>query len=404
MRERDKISSGEDPTKSICARVPARRDLLDFVAENLNSNIYKDLGKNPRRWIEELGIISGMLTGEGLVSLIDIDLPPLKDNSFKEIGDNVFVYKGEMNRLRGIWISDKVKNENGDRIQWTHLKMGMSAKLCINREFSDIPIEAFLPENFEKRSVVAKEGGKRPILKFSIPHGRRTLSVFAKGAFTEISLLVNPPSYRLTNICEVVRVTSERERDYFEQLKRVGVNTPNILGYYKGNIEEFLFVEEVNGGNPIDYLENYREAIIKQDAYMLAQLCLLGLRKHGFTDFDDKIFNGKQLYLIDVDELVDLYFECDIDFKKILLNPHNKKGVEDFRKLQRSIFERILQDTIFSYKETLTTNLEEQTLYIKTFFNIMKWEAPNEKTIKNLTSFSGDYLTMDSYFSMVMDN
>jgi len=389
--------------------VPARRDILHFVEENLNPKIYEDLGKNPNHWIEELDIISQSLTGNGLFCSIGIDLPPQNDPEFKKLGDDVYIYRGNARRLRGIWITKKVAGynfQNGQKeecTQWSLFRMGTFAELHLNAEFSDIPIENFLPEKFEQESTVVKND-KRPILTFEVKRGDKSITVFAKGAFTRTFLMYDAPSYRLTKLSRVEKTTSQKEMENFIKLGQKGIKVPKILGYYKGPVEEFLFMEKVNGENPLNFLDSHRESIIKQDAEMLANLCLSGYRKTGFCDFDDKIFDGQSLYLVDVDECIDLYFPSSPDFKQILLDPNNPKVLKDFREVQKLLFENTLKDAIYDYRKSLTQTFNDKILYISSFFQKIGWGDPTPKKVKELTTFSKDYLTFDSYISMMADN
>ena len=136
---------------------------------------------------------------------------------------------------------------------------------------------------------------------------------------------------------------------------------------------------------------------------MLATLCSLGYRKIGFTDFDDKIFDGTNLFLVDVDEFRDLYFGAVQEFREILLDPNNTEKLKDFRKLQRSIFLRELKDAIFGYKGSLTRNEEDKVRYIKRFYQSMEWTQPTEGQIKRFVKFPKDYVTHDVYMSMMFE-
>ncbi len=389
-------------------RISARKDILHFVEENLDPKIYKDLGNNPQRWIEELNTVSILLTGESLCAGIGLNLPPQEDPEFKKLGERIFLYRGKTQNLRGIWISEEINRYDFEKktelpyTQWSHFRMGTFAELKLNTAFSDISPETFFPENFEPRSTVVKEN-KRPILTFEIKRNEKMITVFAKGAFVATSLMYNPPSYRLTNLSNVERTTSQVEMKRFLELAQQGIKVPQILGYYKAPIEEFLFVEKVEGGNPLDFLCSHRETIIEQDAQMLATLCLSGYKKIGFTDFDDKIFDGQFLYLIDVDELNDLYFPFSPDFRRILINPTQPKILEEFRRNQKSIMETFLKDTIYHYRESLTPTLSEQILYITSFFQKIGWGKPTKKQIREITTFPNDYITLDSSLSMMCE-
>ncbi|GAG81694.1 unnamed protein product, partial [marine sediment metagenome] len=58
-----------------CHRVPARKDLLHFIEEHADKEVYEKIGENPSAWLDELQIISNMLTGQGLVGGIGLKQP-----------------------------------------------------------------------------------------------------------------------------------------------------------------------------------------------------------------------------------------------------------------------------------------------------------------------------------------
>lgn len=399
--------------------VNARKDILHFVEEHIDSKVYKKIGENPNAWIEELNIINQMLVGECLVAGTGIRAPPVKDTEFRELGGNAFLYRGKEGNLRGLWIRTKKRfnslEEKIDPLEWTHYSMGSRAYLRINQDFRDIPFERFLPENFEpiSNSVNKVKGtdnrtvqNKRPILQFTVNDRGEQLGVYAKGAEILYSMYYDyaKPSYRLTHVSSVNRVTSKREFQQTLDISNLGVKVPRIIGYYGSSVEEFLFLEEVKGDSPLEYLPKFKGELIKQDAEMLAALCLAGYRKQGFSDFDDKIFNGKDLYLIDVDECMDLYFPDKPDYRKILLDPNDKKGLWEFRMFQRSIFRQVLKDAIFDYKDSLLPNIEEQKAYISTFYKRLGCKEANEKEIKELVRFDKNFLTFDHSVNLMSDS
>ena len=132
-------------------------------------------------------------------------------------------------------------------------------------------------------------------------------------------------------------------------------------------------------------------------------MCLLGLRKRGFEDMDDKIFDGERLYIIDVDECCDLYDFISPDYKAMLLNPTDTSALKKFRHLQRETFRGKLRDTIFAYKESLTPSSEDREAYVTSFFNKMGWRKPNAADIKDLTTFEEGYTTFDSWMGSMTE-
>lgn len=398
--------------------VNARKDLLHFIEEHVDSKVYNKTGKNPSKWIDELNIINQMLTGDCLVAGTGFNVPPVRDHEFKELGNNVFLYRGKEGNLRGLWIREKKRlnslEEKIEPSEWTRYSIGSRAYLRINQDFKDIPFERFLPENFEQISSSTNKvkgtgnrvvQNKRPILQFTINQREGSLKVYAKGAELIHSMYYDyaKPLYRLTRLSSINKITSKSELQKTIDLAELGIKVPRIIGYYESVIEDFLFLEEVKGDSPLEYLPKFKEELIKQDAEMLAALCLGGYRKQGFADFDDKIFDGKNLYLIDVDECIDLYFSDNPDYRKILLNPHDKR-LDEFRSFQKSIFRQVLKDAVFDYKDSLLPNTDEQKSYISYFYKRLGCKEANEKEIKELLTFGKNFLTFDSHLNLISDS
>ncbi len=390
--------------------VNARKDLLHFVEENADKEVYKHIGEKPDEWKDELNIISHLLIGEGLIGGTGINLPPINDSEFRELGGNLFLYRGNHTRERGLWkkkdLGKKMEELIGNRFEWTQYSIGTKAVLKINQQFSDIPIETFLPENFEKISeeVEKEKGIKRPIWKFAVQTNGTAMNVYAKGADITYGFYYSyaQPKFRLTPISSIQKTTSKEEMEITIELSKLGINVPEIVGYYKASVEEFLFLSEVKGKSPDNFFNTHRKEIIEQDAEMLGKVCLAGYRKQGFEDFDDKIFDGKDLYLIDVDEYVDLYYGFR-DYRKVLLNSKETSGLRDFRKMQKATFKGALKDVLSEYRKSLTPTREDMEYYARIFYKSLGWKEPSQKQLSKLTTFSDDYMTQDRFMSIMSD-
>ena len=390
--------------------VNGRKDLLHFVEDIVEKDIYTRIAENTGKWIDELNIISNMLTREGLVCA-GMNSPPINDPDFKKLGNNIFLYRGKEIRLRGLWVKKKVNKTlseaTGQSLEelanscfgWSQYPMGSSASIKINKEFLDIPIETFLPENFENTGKLIREK-KRPIIQFKSYHNGKEINIFAKGScITHWFYYPDAkPKFRLTKLSGVHNQSSETEMKKTLEMARIGINVPNIVGYYKGSVEEFLFLEEVVGDDPGKVLERNKHKIIQTDAEMLAKLCLAGYRKQGFSDFDDKIFDGERLYLIDVDECVDLYGFLNPNYRDVLLNPKDNSRLKAFRKMQRNVFKGMLKDTLFNYRNNLTSTKDDMIEYINKFYDIMGWKV-YEREVSKLTTFEKHYITHDTLMS-----
>jgi hypothetical protein len=393
-------------------RVNSRKDLLHFVEQHGDKKVLERIGENPDAWVDELNILSQTLTREPLVGAIGLNKPPIGEPDFMELGNGAFLYRGKHDRLRGLWIRKRVgeglEGIAGNKSEWTHYRMGTRAKLRVNRDFSAVPFEQFLPENFEKtaKPVEKDKGpGKRPLFTFTINTGEREAVVYAKGADVSLSYYYehSKPGYRLTSIAGISRTTSKKEMETTLKLRAMGVRVPRVIGYYEAPMEEFLFLEGVAGKHPGEVLPSHKDQILRQDAEMLAILCRAGYRKIGFTDFDDKIFDGANLHLIDVDECRDLYFLTATDFREVLLDPNSAGEVRKFRRLQRGVFTSIMRDAIFDYHDSLTPTNQDRTAYVNAFFQKMGWRTPSEGQMKKLINFPKDYMTQDRYMSVMCD-
>lgn len=394
-------------------RFPARKDLLHFVEEYADKDVYTKIGENPSAWLDELQIINKMLTGQDLIGGIGMNPPPVGDKDFRELGNGAYLYRGANRTLRGLWITENKDLEKKVSIdEWTHYNIGTTAALSINQEFSDIKPEIFLPDNIESKGarVQKNKNGmdvaeKREIYKFQINHNGQEVGIYAKGVYVSCMHYYSyaKPGFRLTTLSNVSKTTSKRELETTLTLAQLGVNVPVVVGYYKEPLEEFLFLTEVKGKTPDKCGDSDKKNIMKQDATMLAALCLGGFRKPGFTDFDDKIFDGSNLYLIDVDECGDLYYSSVPNFREMFLNPKDTSTLTRFRKLQKEMFERTLKDALFEYRKNLIPTREDQTQYIEVFYEKIGWNKPTKKEIASLTKFPKNYITFDSWMAMMCD-
>jgi len=394
-------------------RFPARKDLLHFVEEYADKKVYEKIGENPSAWLDELQIINKMLTGQDLIGGIGMNPPPVGDKDFRELGNGAYLYRGANRILRGLWLTENKDLEKIVSIdEWTHYSIGTTAKLSINQEFLDIKPEIFLPDNIESKGVRVQKNKngieiaeKRKIYRFQANHNGQKVGIYAKGA--EIVCMhyysYAKPGFRLTTLSNVLKTTSKREMKTTLALAQLRVNVPTVVGYYKEPLEEFLFLTEVKGKTPDKCSDSDKKNIIKQDAAMLAALCLGGFRKPGFTDFDDKIFDGTNLYLIDVDECGDLFSSCAPNFREILLNPKDTSALTRFRGLQREMFEKMLTDALFEYKQNLIPTREDQTQYINSFYERIGGNKPTKRKITRLIDFPKDYITFDSHMAMMCD-
>ena len=395
-------------------RFVPRTTLLDFISKELDPKVVEKVGRRPDRWYEELNIVHGIMTGESLGRITGPFAPPIGDKDLKEIGKGVFLYSGSNRQLRGLWTSrnttdhDFMTGKDVPRVEWTMWTLGDKADLAVSLAYPGINPSDLLPENFEPKSerIRIKGGeGKRPILRFRVKDGDTQKTVFGKGSLRALTYFCRDsrPRHRLTSLAACSRITSEKEMEVALDLAEMGVRVPPTIGYYKAPFEEFLFLEEVEGKDPSHWLRTHREDIIVQDARMLAALCRLGYHKQRFADFDDKIFNGKELYLIDTEEIVDLYDHVFSGFREVLLDPTDAQGREEFRAFQTKMFMEELTDAVHDYRESLLESVDSRILYAKTFCDAMGMKAPSGAAIKALVTVKENHSTRDDNFTAMSD-
>jgi hypothetical protein len=395
-------------------RFVPRTALLDFVGKELDSKIVEKVGRRPERWYEELNIVCGIMTGETLGRIVGLFAPPIGDKDFKEIGKGIFIYNGGNRELRGLWTSrnatrhDFGTNTDVPYVEWTVWRLGDRADLAVNQSYPGINPADLLPDNFEPKSerISVKGGnGKRPILKFRVKDGEKQTTVFAKGSLRSLAFFCRDsrPRHRLTSLAGCSKVTSEREMNVALDLAGMGVLVPSVIGYYKAPFEEFLFLEEVEGKDPSHWLGTQRNSIIVQDARMLAALCRLGYHKQRFADFDDKIFNGRDLYLIDTEEVVDLYDHVFSSFREVLLDPADAQGMNEFRRFQMKMFMTELTDAIHDYRDSLLKSVDSRILYAKEFCNAIGMKTPYGAVMKALVTVNERHSTRDDNFAAMSD-
>ncbi len=378
-------------------RVPARQNLLDY-AQELEPDLYAQLAADPKGWIAELSTINAMLTGDGLGAAVGMPLP---EQDTEAISDDVVLCHSRDRFFNGLWI----------RIdgQWNHYRHAPKAVLRVSKIVSGVNPNELLPENFTETGEVVKDV-KRPIIRMNIDTEHGPVSVFAKGSVNTKSYYYEhaKPQHRKTYLAGISRVNSQAEMTHATNLEKLGVHMPRTIGYYEALTEQWLFVEAVQGGEVSTWLNNAeaRTKIIEQDAAMLAALCRSGYRKQGFHDFDDKIFDGESLYLIDTDELVDLYGYLNIAYRDILLDPTKENELIEFRALQRGIFLSMLKDALHEYQRPERTNLlqnkQEALNYVRAFANALGWKLSDEEYL-SLVAYKDDYMTTDRYMALMSD-
>ena len=385
-----------------------RKKFLDFVQELYGDTLLDDIGKDPKRWLEELDIIMHMVTKHNIVGGVGIWAPPEDEPEFRAIGGNVFYYDGEQTRLQGLWTARETDDYSIEavpgqkKIEWTNYRFDRRAVLKIKNDYKDIDSEELFPENVEAKGVLIKDD-KRPIYKIELNIKGKTKKIYAKGSHIMKSYWYEEykPSYRLINLSGAQKITSEDELEKTEALKEGGINVPDIVAIYNSDLEDFLFIEEIEGKRPDECFANHLDKLIEEDSAMLARLCKMGFRKQGFTSFDDKVFDGKKLYMIDSEDIMGLYHYDNIDYKSIVLDESGKM-LKEFKEYQAHFFKKMLKDAIYGYRDNMLTEENDKIKYIKHFYQEMDWKLPDDE-LSDLLSFEDLYQTYGGHLSMMMD-
>lgn len=143
--------------------------------------------------------------------------------------------------------------------------------------------------------------------------------------------------------------------------------------------------------------------VIRTVNYLAYHARRAGYRKQGFHDSDDKIYDGSRLFLVDTDEVIDLYDYMGIDYRQILLDPTDDIKLREFQAMQRSIFISTLKDAVFEYRKTLLEIEEDAVKYVSKFSKALNLNlTPYE--IAAILDFGEDHMTMDRHMAIMLDN
>jgi hypothetical protein len=379
----------------ILDRIPTRTTLLDY-AEGVDPDVKTKLSQDPNGWVEELGVLYAMLSGDQWGCMIG-ELPPQED--VETLSDDVIIASPQVHkRNSGLWIRDIERDE------WKHFRMGEKAVLRARPDVQDTGL--LLPENFTEKGELVKDQ-KRPIIRFIIDLAEAPVEVYAKGSVSNTSYYHNysKPSHRKTSVAGISHLRPMDEFRSMQTLSGLGVAVPHAIGMYEGLTEQWLFLEGIKGKEPLECLDDpaAKLRIIGQDARMLAALCRAGYRKQGFHDSDDKVYDGSRLFLIDTDEVVDLYGYMGIDFRRMLLDPRDDNKLKEFQAMQRGIFISTLRDAVFEYRKTLLEREEDAVKYVSKFSKALNFNLTPEE-IATILDTGEDHMTTDRYIAIMLDN
>lgn len=383
----------------IATRVKPRVSILD-IAKRLEPEFLQLFLEDPDGWIEELSNLYSIVTGHTVGRVIG-QSPNPDDPALHMLSDRLAITTDSNYFMQnGIWLQ---KDE-----EWINYAIPERATVFKKRDFSTVNSDQLQPDYFEKYGKVLKEG-KRLIVEFPIDTPDGQLIAIAKQAQRTEELYCPDyiPAGRKTNLSQVHINESCQEAEGLKKLHELGIPVPQVIGYYESIGEQWIIETKVIGAQIDEWLgdEIALEKIIQQDATMLAKLCRLGIRKQGFCDFDDKLFDGETLYLIDADEAQDLYLMMGIDFQEILNDPTDTSKLSEFRDLQKATFLQELKDALYVYQGSLLTDESRRCQYIQQFISELGWEL-SEKELTSLLDFGDDnsrHMTRDMFNSLMLD-
>lgn len=383
-------------------------DLLRIVSGKFDiSDIEAKIGEDPQGWIDELDLISRMLGAQGISAGYGFLALPLKDNDTEQIGEGVYISRSPNTRVRGLWRytpENSLEPGENDAWSWAHYKLGSRVEVGVVEGFQGAQSQ-LVPDFFDQYSELVSDRF-REVRKGEITVRDESIAVYSKGSTVIESRYYQKPKYRLTNIAQITNHSPRRELDIFRELSERGVAVPKFVGLSRSEYEQRVYYEEAVGLSPEEYFETHRDEIIIQDARILAALALMGFRKFGFDSFDDKIFDGETLYLIDADEVEDLY-KNSISPKALMiefLDPNDESGLERLRELQRQILTQLLRDAISDYSKNLTPSRENRELYVRSFFQNIGWGEPTDEDLAYFANIPDDYLTHDREVFLMSDS
>jgi len=330
-------------------KLRAKKNLLEYVLQNLEPNFLEVFKDNPHAALEELSTLNTLITGCNLIGGQGLEPTP-KPEDLKELTKNYFLYAGDNQRQRGLWVMTPnagLTNDMKPCDLWMQYKLDSQATLKIAKPFVDIAQESFTPEFLEKNGQLVQDT-KRPISTLAVNYRGEEFHLFVKGTRFGRQIYTRRPSHRLTGLAGISLNSSLLEGERFIELQQAGLYVPDVVATYDEDFLKNLYVTRVDGDIPSSQIPSMRRKIIEEDARMLSILCRHGYRKQGFGDFDDKVLSDGKLFLIDAEDLVDIYAYMNIDFRKPLLDPRDSSGIHSFRSIQKRLFKNALKDALFS--------------------------------------------------------
>src|SRR3989344_2063563 len=258
--------------------------------------------------------------------------------------------------------------------------------------------ETYYPENFIPSIWIGKvemvQEDRRIYSLGAVKKDGSTQKIMIKGPKYLNTFLYVLPKHWLTSLSRIsLYKNAQLEFETLINLQKHGIKTEKPLGYFEEGLENWLYTEFLEGQNPLELLEfpERREEVLKADARLLARLSKARMKHWYFysPDFDDKLFIGGEICLIDTDETKDVFsqFHCGKYFKE---NPEKLLFY----------YQDWLKDTLSYYLMMGIIKEHELKTYALEFFRERGEMLDLEEILKEV---SPDRQTEESYVSMMRD-
>jgi len=256
--------------------------------------------------------------------------------------------------------------------------------------------ENFFPKFFIDGGELIQEERRRIYRVSAMKRDGSRKDIMVKGTKFSRSFLYDPPKEWLTDLASIkLFKKSSKELQELIKLNKFSIKTEKPLGHFRQGLEQWLFTEYMEGENPLKLLEDQkmRKKLWAADATLLAKLCKAKSKHQYFysKEFDDKLWVGEELALIDVDEQLDML---------------NRKYYKDYfaKNPDKLIPYQLdwLKDCIMSYLSHGLMREEEAYGYIKTFLKTMNLE---DICIKEIIKEAKNpkRITEENYFALMSD-
>jgi hypothetical protein len=256
----------------------------------------------------------------------------------------------------------------------------------------------YYPESFCPRSWFGSAQtlqtifeGKREIYSYEVKNKDGSVKkIVAKRAQNSNSVYDNNTGRSLSSFTGVAR-SSKKEALVGIDLLRKGVDVAKPLGYFYQGCEHYAYFEFVHGQSPLEALKTDKRAKVwESDATLLARLANAGYKHWAFysKDFDDKVWDGEKLVLIDCEETEKVQEKGNASF----LVPKNKR---------KRYFISTLMDCLGEYQQAGLISRDEMIDYARVFLRVRGDNSIKPKSI--VSHIQPNRMTEERCFALCFD-